>query len=83
MRKPCVYTFPPHKGYDDQPMTCSPHLLVSLLISQWKSLSPQDIEATQYCKRRIAKLIEQKYKIDSLLVENYLTNLERTLPLAA
>jgi hypothetical protein len=82
MRKPLAYAFPSYDTYEDRPMCCSPNILVALLVSQWKKLTRQDIEATEYRKRRLAQLIEQKYGIDSLLAENYLTNIERTLPLA-
>ena len=83
MRKPVAYSFPPHEGHSEHPMHCSPNILLDLLMAQWKKLTRQEIEATRFYKRRIALLIEQKYGINSLLAENYLTNIERTLPLAA
>jgi hypothetical protein len=82
MRQSLAYAFRHDDPADDQPMACSPHVLVALLVLQWKKLTRQDIEATHYCKRQLAALIEQKYGINRLLAENYLSNIERSLPLA-
>ena len=51
-----------------------------LLLQQWNRLTDKELEETGYIKKRIALLIQGKYGIHSLLLENYLSNLERTLP---
>ena len=70
-------------GADEYPMQCNPHLLSHMLLQQWNRLTLSEIEETQYIKRNLALLIEQKYGINHVLAENYLSNIERTLPLAA
>jgi len=60
MHNTALHLFPPHDGNDEQPMRCSPNVLVALLVTQWKKLTRQEIEATYYRKRSIAKLIEKK-----------------------
>lgn len=67
----------------DQQVACSRTVLSELLIQQWKKLTPGEIEKTRFVKRSIALLIENKYGIDHALTENYLSNIEHTLPQAA
>ena len=52
------------------------------LLEQWKRLSKRELDAAGPHRQAIASLVQNKYGIDSVLVENYLANLERTLPLA-
>lgn len=66
----------------EAPIRCSHKEIRALLMQQWKDLTPQAIEATGFVKRQIALLIEQHYGIHHRLAENYLSNLERTLPLS-
>ncbi len=54
--------------------------LTRLLQQQWKRLTWDEIEETCFIRREIALLIERKYGIRHTLMENYLSNLERTLP---
>lgn len=51
-----------------------------LLLSQWNRLTGREVDATNYEKSRLARLIERKYGIDAVLVESYFTNMERRLP---
>ena len=65
------------------PMSHNTHALASLLLQQWGRLTRRELDETRYIKTRIAHLIERKYGISHVLVEHYLRNMERTLPLAA
>lgn len=51
------------------------------ILSQWDRVTPNELEDTHHDRRRIARLIGAKYGVQSILIENYLRNLERTLPL--
>jgi hypothetical protein len=62
-------------------ISCDWHALTSQLMSQWHDLTQEELERTCHNRRAIAKLIERKEGIAAPLVENYLRNLERTLPL--
>jgi len=53
------------------------------LMLQWAQITPEDLDKSGPNRHRIALLIERKYGIASELVENYLGNFERTMPLAA
>lgn len=64
----------------NQTMRCSRPVARELLLNQWKRLTLSELEATHYIKPGIALLIERKYGIHRSLTENYLSNLERTLP---
>lgn len=52
------------------------------LLQQWERVTRHELESAGPNRRLIAKLIEKKYGIASAMVENYLRNFERTLPLA-
>lgn len=52
------------------------------LLQQWNMLTRGELENVGPNRRRIAQLIAMKYGIASAMVENYLRNFERTLPLA-
>ncbi len=67
----------------DHAMNCDVQELAQLLTRQWKDLTAEELRATQFNKKAIAQLIEQKYAINHVLAEHYLSNLERTLPMAA
>ena len=81
-KKPAA-VMPSEFSTEEYPMPCNPHLLAHMLLQQWNRLTLSEIEQTQYIKRDLALLIEQKYGINHVLAENYLSNIERTLPLAA
>lgn len=62
-------------------MVCDWQALCAQLLLQWNRLTSDELKAAGANRRRIASLVSKKYDIDSHLVENYLSNLERTLPL--
>ncbi len=74
------HAFEPH---DDETILvhCNRNAIKELLMQQWRSLTQEDIEATHYRKAELAELIERRYGIHHRLAENYLNNLQRTLPL--
>jgi hypothetical protein len=63
-------------------ITCDWEALRSQLILQWPQISPKDLEKTGPDRHRIALLIERKYGVSSQMVENYIRNFERTIPMA-
>jgi len=65
----------------DRPMRCNRAALADLLVRQWKRLTREQIESTRYNKHALARLIEGEYDIHHTIAENYLGNLERSLPL--
>lgn len=67
---------------DQSPIQCNRGMVKSLLLQQWRGLTHDEIEATDYSKASLADLIERRYGIHHQLAENYLNNLERTLPLS-
>lgn len=62
-------------------MDCHPKLLADLLLQQWNQLTKKELDQTHYRKHNIAMLIEKKYGVDHHLTADYLSNLERKLPL--
>lgn len=78
MKQKEQFSFP----YVDEPIKCDHHEVKALLMQQWKDLTDDQIESTGYGKHKLAVLIEKQYGIHNRLAENYLSNLERTLPLA-
>ena len=62
-------------------MVCDWQALCAQILQQWNRLVPDDLARIGPSRRCIAALVQQEYDIDSALVENYLRNLERTLPL--
>ena len=67
----------PHSDIID----CDWQTLSSQLLEQWHKLSPTELERTGQNRHKMAELIYEKYGVHPVLVENYLKNLERTLPL--
>lgn len=57
-------------------------VLRAQLLSQWKKITARELDDAGPHRYRIANLIERKYGISAQLVENYLCNFERTMPLA-
>ncbi len=51
------------------------------LLLQWKTLSASEVDAVGPNRNRLARLIGRKYGIAVAMVENYLRNFERTMPL--
>ncbi len=64
-------------------ISCDWQALQAQLLSQWNRLTAKELDNTMQNRRRIALLVECKYGIPYRLVENYLRNFERTMPLAA
>ena len=62
-------------------MVCDWQALCAQLLQQWNLLTARDLREAGPSRHRIAALVHRKYGVAAELVENYLTNLERTLPL--
>lgn len=62
-------------------VTCDWSVLSSQLLNQWNRLTKPELENTNQNRHEIARLIEEKYGVEPSMTENYLANLERTLPL--
>lgn len=69
-------------GHDNDQMNCNWELLRKQLLAQWNRLKERDLDITGPHRQRISSLIQQRYGIARELVENYLMNFERTLPMA-
>lgn len=62
-------------------LRCHWPMLRIQLLEQWTMLTEHDLDISGPNAQRIAALIERKYGISSQLVENYLANFARTMPL--
>lgn len=51
------------------------------LLSQWKKITPQDLDEVGPKRHALALLIQQKHGVAWQLVENYLMSIERSLPM--
>ena len=60
---------------------CNWEALRMQLLLQWKRLTPREIDETGPSRHGLALLIQRRYGIACELIENYLMNFERTLPL--
>jgi len=60
---------------------CDWKALCEQLMLQWPQLSQADLDKVGPNRHRLALLIEHKYRISSQVIENYLRNFERTLPM--
>jgi hypothetical protein len=79
--KPSYFDFNYQALSSDDHVVCDWKTLREQLLSQWKQLTPYEIDNIGPSRSRLAYLVEQKYGVDSLSVEAYLRNFERTLPL--
>lgn len=61
-------------------LRCSWHEMRIQLLQQWNRLNEQDVDKAGNNRHKIAQLIQREYGISALLIENYLRNFERTLP---
>jgi hypothetical protein len=50
------------------------------LLTQWERLTGRELDMAERDRHEIAILVQRKYGVSARLVENYLSNLERTLP---
>ncbi|MBY0407540.1 MAG: hypothetical protein K2Q01_07595 [Rickettsiales bacterium] len=62
-------------------LSCNWEMLREQLLQQWALISETDLDVTGPNSKRIAMLIERKYGIASGMIENYLQNFIRTMPL--
>ncbi len=62
-------------------ITCKWEPFREQILMQWNRLSAREIDEVGPNRSRLAVLIENKYGVAAGLVENYLRNFERTLPL--
>ena len=51
-----------------------------VLLDQWKHLNPLELDKIRSSRRQIALLVQRQTGIAHELVEHYLRNIERTLP---
>ncbi|GEM_PF-4272036 len=64
-------------------VACHWPTLRSRLLAQWHKLSIQELNDIGPQRHRLALLVQAKYGIAWQLVENYIRNMERSLPAAA
>jgi len=62
-------------------LRCNWDMLREQLLQQWALISEHDLDMAGPDASRIAILIERKYGIASRMIENYLANFVRTMPL--
>lgn len=72
---------PTHRVSDR--ITCNWKMLRGQLLAQWRHINASELDKIGPNRQRIARLIEREYGVAAELVENYLRNFERTMPLAA
>jgi hypothetical protein len=61
-------------------MRCDWLSLRTQLLTQWGLLNGRELDGAGRSRHEIALLVQRKYGVSAPLVENYLSNLERTLP---
>lgn len=64
-------------------VSCDWQALKAQLLAQWNRLTDGELDRTGRDFCQIALLVERKYGIRYQMVENYLRNFERTMPLVA
>ena len=62
-------------------MTCKWEPLRNQILLQWARLTTRDVDGVGPNRGRLAQLIHRRYGINPLMIENYLRNFERILPL--
>ena len=62
-------------------LICNWKLLREQLVKQWPLVSKEELDITGANCARVSSLIAGKYGINPSMVENYLRNCERTMPL--
>lgn len=62
-------------------INCNWRALRAQLLLQWTRLTPRALDETGPDRHRIAELIEHEYGVAADMIENYLRNFERTMPL--
>ncbi len=82
-----LYHYPRHfwhanDDYNDADLIhCSWMPLRAQLLLQWNHLTASELDEIGPNRHELALLIQRKYGIASQLVENYLRNYERTIPM--
>lgn len=77
------YTYLPERpGMTSNRISCNWQMLRGQLLAQWRQVTARELDSAGPDRYRIANLIEHKYGISARLVENYLRNFERTMPLS-
>lgn len=61
-------------------LLCAFSPLKEQLLQQWKLVSESEVDRAGPNRKKLAELVHHKYGIAANLVENYLKNFERTLP---
>ena len=62
-------------------ITCKWEPLRKLVLVQWARLSAAEVDEAGPNRTRLAQLVHSKYSVPAPMVENYLRNFERMLPL--
>lgn len=65
----------------DTIISCDWPTLRTQLLLQWPRLTMEELDRTKQNRHQVALLVEQKYNIAPEMVDNYLCNYERTMPL--
>ncbi len=65
-------------GYD---IVCKWEPLRKLILMQWARVLPEEVDSAGPNRRKLATLIVGKYGMELTMIENYLRNLERLMPL--
>ena len=65
----------------DVDVLCDWPIFCTQLLSQWPRLTLPELNNTKHNRHQVAMLVQQKYNITSQMIENYLWNIERTMPL--
>jgi len=78
---PIHYAMYAQNRFDYDAISCNWQILRDQLLAQWRKISARELDTAGPDRYRIAHLIERKYGISACLVENYLRNFERTMPL--
>jgi hypothetical protein len=64
-----------------QGISCQWEALRKQLLLQWARLTPQEVDNAGPWRNKLVALIQKKYGIKPRLIENYMRNFERVLPL--
>lgn len=68
--------------YHDGILLCDWSSLCEQLMFQWNRLNRDELDEAGPDRHRVAELIQRKYGVSSRVIENYLSNLERMLPMS-
>ncbi len=68
-------------AFSQDHVVCDWEMLRNRLLYQWQRLTAAEVDNAGPSRSRLARLVERKYGVASLCVENYLRNMERNMPL--